>query len=226
LHGEADYRRTIGDRAAVTPRDLAMLYNVSGRALGIDVAEIWEQTFQSTPLRMLLNELPQVEGASTLWKQEIDAKLRDFQSRLGWLIDPLLVPVALEAVIKQPPPSRQNNLHDLDNVLRTYLILRVVHILRPVSHCAFTLDEKALRREAPELFSNPRSGWHNGISRPPASTKAGVTRYEAWRLLPANEGSQGFVSVAVVADVTGHGDTFRQIDDEIESWRESLDGRF
>lgn len=245
LRGEAEFRRTFGDRAfetmlrfarqqaqehmlgraAVAPLDLAKMYNVSGRALGIDFAEIWEQTFASTPLRILLSELPQVKGASMLWKEEIDAKLRDFQSRLGWLIDPLLVPVALEAVIKPPPPSRQNNLHDLDNVLRTYLIPRVIDILEPVSDYAFTLDEEALRRDAPELFSNPRSSWHNGISRPPASTKAGVTRYEAWRLPPANEGSQGFVSVAVVADMTGHGNTFRQIDDEIEDWQESLDGR-
>jgi hypothetical protein len=46
------------------------------------------------------------------------------------------VPVALEAMIK-PPPSRQNGLHDLDNVLRTYLIPRVVDILKPVSHYAY-----------------------------------------------------------------------------------------
>jgi hypothetical protein len=245
LRDEAEFRRSLGNRAfetmlrfvrqqaqeqmlgraAVTPLDLAKMYNVSGRALGIDFAEIWEQTFASTPLRILLSELPQVKGASTLWREEIDAKLRDFQSRLGWLIDPLLVPVALEAVIKPPPPSRQNNLHDLDNVLRTYLIPRVTDILKPASDYAFTLDEEALRRDAPYLFSNPPSGWHNGISKPPASTKIGVTRYEAWRLPPANEGSQGFVSVAIVADMTGHGDTVRQIDDAIEDWRESLDGR-
>jgi hypothetical protein len=51
-----------------------------------------------------------------------------------------------------------------------------------------------------------------------------VTRYEAWRLPPAKEGSQGFVSVAIVTDMSGHGDIFRQIDDEIEEWRRSVDG--
>jgi hypothetical protein len=55
---------------------------------------------------MRLSELLQVKGASSVWEQEIKAKLRDFQARLGWLIDPLLVPVALEVVIKPPPPSR------------------------------------------------------------------------------------------------------------------------
>lgn len=184
------------------------------------MAGMWEQTFASTPLRILLSELPQVDGASTLWKQEIDAKLRAFQARLGWLIDPLLVPVALEVVIKPPPPSRQNGLHDLDNVLRSYLILRVVDILKPVSHFAFTLHEEATRQSPDELRIAGRSF---RLPAPPVSTKSGVTRYEAWRLPPAKEGSQGFVSVAIVTDTSGHGDILRQIDDDLEEWREALD---
>jgi hypothetical protein len=56
------------------------MYNVSGRALGIDLAAMWEHAFASTPLRIRLTELPQVKGASTLWKEEIEAKLRAFQT--------------------------------------------------------------------------------------------------------------------------------------------------
>lgn len=96
-------------RAAVTPVYLANMYNVSGRHLGFDLAAMWEQMFTSTPLRIQLSELPQVTGASALWKQEIETKLRAFQARFGWLVDPLLIPVALEVVIKPPPASRQNN---------------------------------------------------------------------------------------------------------------------
>jgi hypothetical protein len=39
----------------------------------------------------------------------------------------------------------------------------------------------------------------------------------------AREGADGFVSVAIVTDMTGHGDVLSQIDDSIEAWRESLD---
>jgi hypothetical protein len=74
-----------------------------------------------------------------------------FQAHLGWLINPLLVPVALEVVIKPPPPTRQNGLHDLDNVLRTYLIPRVIEVLKPVSDYAFTIDEEAMKRDAPDM---------------------------------------------------------------------------
>jgi hypothetical protein len=34
----------------VTPSDLAMMYNVSGRGFGLDFAGTWEQIFASTPL--------------------------------------------------------------------------------------------------------------------------------------------------------------------------------
>ena len=243
LRDEANFRRRFGDqtfkswlrhsrqlaqehllgRAAVTPSDLSKMYNVSGRGFGLDLAAAWEQMFASTPLRITLSELPQVTGASAVWKEEIDQKLREFQTRFGWLIDPLLVPVALEVVIKPPPPRRQNGLHDLDNVLRSYLIPRVVEILKPVSHFAFTLDVEAMRRDAPELFKG-RGDRSTCSAKPPASTRAGVTRYEAWRLPPAAEGENGFVSMAIVTDLTGHDDIFGKIDDEIEYWREGLEG--
>jgi hypothetical protein len=238
---EAQYRDRLGDatfeamlwisrrqaqeyllgRAALTPSYLAGMYDVSGRALGFDIAAAWETIFASTPLRIQLTELPQVRGSSTVWREEIDDKLRAFQTEFGWLVDPLLIPVALEVVIKPPPPSRQNGLHDLDNVLRTYLIPRVVDILKPISHVAFTPDLRAARRDPPEVPA--RGALDLSVPRPPASTKAGVTRYEAWRLPPAKAGTNGFVSVAIVADVSGYGDVLGQIDDDIEDWRESLE---
>jgi hypothetical protein len=77
---------------------------------------------------------------------------------------------------------------------------------------------------APALLANPRySRWKANRSMPPASSRAGITRYEVWRLPPAEEGGVGLVSLAVVADMTGLVDTFRQIDDGIERWRESLE---
>jgi hypothetical protein len=92
---------------AVTPLDIAMMFNVSGRGLGIDAAGLWEKIFAQSPLHIRLSELPQTDDASKLWTKEIDAKLRAFQADLGWLINPLLVPVALEVMIKPPPPSRE-----------------------------------------------------------------------------------------------------------------------
>jgi hypothetical protein len=103
--------------------------------------------------------------------------------------------------------------------LRGYLIPRVVAILNPVSDYAFTLGEENLKRDVPRLAER----LNLRVPRPPASTKSGVSRYEAWRLPPANEGSTGFVGVAIVVDLSGHGDIFGQIAEEIDHWRASLE---
>jgi hypothetical protein len=241
LHDEAAFRSRLGDRAfdtwlrfsrqraqerllgraGITPIYLANMYNLPGRHLGFNFSTMWEQMFASSPLRIQLSELPQITGASLRWRQEIETKLRDFQARFGWLVDPLLIPVALEVIIKPPPVTRQNGLHDLDNVLRKHLIPRVVDVLRPISHYAFTTDDETIRQLPKDLCIAGRT-----IRRPtppPASTKSGISRYEVWRLPPADEGDQGFVSVAVIADRPGHRDAFAQIESQIEQWRKSLE---
>ena len=204
-------------RAKVSVLDLAYMYGVPKETLPREFAARWEQLFCSTPLRIILSELPQVDGASRRYKEEVESRLREFQTKLGWLIDPLLVPVALEVMIRPPPMTRRRGLHDLDNVLRDYLIPRVVEILKPPSDTFWAFrNDKPLRRD-PEFY-------HGGSVRrsmPPASTRLGVTRYEAWRLPPAGDDFTGFVSVAVVADTTGEGDVFWQIDREIERWEEA-----
>jgi len=209
--------------AALRPRDVAAFYDRSFEELGVNLRTIFERLFFSTPLRIELSELPQVPGSSDMWRAEIDTKLKAFLNKFHRLIDPLLIPVALEVVIKPPPDNRRRGLHDLDNVLRDYLIPKVVDILKPPSDLAFTFDLEAMKRAA------ANSGGRFRLSAlpklPPASTKFGVTGYEAWRLPPARKGEKGFVGVAVVADSSGCEDVLGQIDDEIEGWSDSLERR-
>jgi len=183
-----------------------MLYNVSGVRAGNDPAKMWQQIFKSSPLRLTLSEPPQETGGSAQWKQEIEDKLDTFKKRWGHVIDPLLVPVALEVVMQPPPLSRQRGVSDLDNILREYIIPRVVSVLNPISHHVFAIGS------AP---TKPRM--------PPPSTRSGVTRFEAFRLPPAREGSSGFVSAAIVADWTGLDSVLGRVDSEIEVGRESLE---
>lgn len=191
-------------RGGLTPADLAMMFNLPGRGSSFDSSQIWDEGFASSLFRIRLTELPQSDGQSTTWKNEIDAKLEEFRARCGRLVDPLLVPVACEVVVRPPPPSRQNNVHDLDNVLRTYLLPRVLQTLRPPSHYAFTLGD--LTDETP-----------------PRSTRIGVPRYEAWRLPPAAEGSNGFVSLAIVTDMTGYDCGISRVEGYIDKWLNSLE---
>jgi hypothetical protein len=193
-------------QSRLRPIDLARLYDVRG--FGVDASAIWQEAFAASPLWITLSELPQVEGSSSIWKNEIEQKLRAFKSKFEWIIDPLVMPVALAVLIKPPPLSRQNGLHDLDNVLRKYLIPRVLEVLKPISNLGFALDTIG--------GSRARS------SVPPASTRIGVTRYEVWRLPPAEEGARGFVSIAVVGDLTGFGDLLQKVENDVEQWSESL----
>jgi hypothetical protein len=189
-------------RSGMTPTELAMLYNLQGRRSGFDSSRIWDDAYASSLLRIRVSEPPQTAGQSDLWKQEINARINDFRTRFSRLIDPLLVPVALEVAVRPPPPSRQNNVHDLDNILRTYMLPRVLDILKPPSDYAFAIGAK---------------------DTPPISTRIGVTRYEAWRLPPAPEGSKGFVSLAIVSDMLGFDGTMSAVEDLTDKWVNSLD---
>jgi hypothetical protein len=191
-------------RGGLTVSDLAMMFNLPGRASGFDSSRIWDEAFASSLLRIRLTELPQSGDQSTTWKNQINTKLEEFIKNFGRIVDPLLVPIALEVVIRPPPPSRQKNVHDLDNVLRTYLLPQVLRTLKPPSYYAFTtadLAEETL----------------------PQSSRIGVSRYEAWRLPPASEGSNGFVSLAIVTESPGYQSGIDRINDTIDRWVASLD---
>ena len=209
-------------RSPLRPEDIARFYEGSRGGSDRAIAKLWEDVFASSPLRIHLSEAPQAEGSSARWMEEIDAKICAFRKRFGWLIDPLLIPVAVEVVVKPPPPTRQRGLHDLDNVLRRYLIPSIVTILKPISSYRFAFDDQAIRHAAPHWFAHPSFVPHKSRT-PPASTRPGVNRFEAWRLPPAREGDPGFVSAAVVTGWTGYGGVFSQIDKGIDKWRDMID---
>jgi len=209
-------------RHRLTVRDLHRLFQQREPGpKNIDIADLWERVFAMSPLRIKLSELPQEKDSSKIWKTEIERKLKQFQAKHDWLFSPMLTPVALEVVIRPPAPSRIKALHDLDNVLRTYLMPKILEILQPISDHAFTVDFDALARRlnAPDVPAS-FAEWVRARNTPPASTRIGVIRYDAWRLPPAADGEKGFVSVALVPDMTGHNGVTQRLDRDLEDWEE------
>ena len=143
-----------------------------------DLRSSLEKMFCETPFRILLEELPQENGSSGRYKATLEKEIQAFQARFRRLLEPLLIPVALEVVIKPPPPSRTRALHDLDNVLRDYLIPRVVDTLKPPSDIAWTVDIEQLKSSGSKYAKH----WEEKTRSMPASTRIGLTRFEAWRL--------------------------------------------
>ena len=58
---------------------------------------------------------------------------------------------------------------------------------------------------------------------PPWLARHGVSRYEVWRLRPAAQDADAFMSLAVIADTSGTGDALGQVDELIGEWRTGLE---
>jgi hypothetical protein len=168
------------------------------------LAKGWESNFHLSPLRVRLDQLPLKPGTSDDYRRAIDVGVEQLRERFGWIMDPLLLPVSLEVVVK-PPRSAGRPAHDLDNVLRDYLLPKFVEALKAPSDIRWTFDSEAVRDD---LL--------------PKSTRIGITRYEAWRLqLWPSDRSRGYVSVSLVADPYGPSSLFDRIDRTIDKWGEA-----
>ena len=110
------------------------------------------------------------------------------------------------------PATPADMVHDLDNIVRDYLLPQIVPSFGTISDVRWTIDFQKLQMADSRLIKS----W-DAEPVPPKGTRAGVTRYEVWRLA-AVEGTSGFVSVALVGDMDGEGDVFRQVDERIEKW--------
>jgi hypothetical protein len=211
-------QRAVLTRAGISADQLCWLFGRPKNEYLRPLMDLWNEVMRQAPVRIHLGELPSVPGTSDAFKQRIDAELTTFQQKWNWLISPLVVPVGLEVVVRPSPGTPKAVLHDLDNIVRDYLMPRVVPKFGTVTDHRWLIDFDDLKRRDPKL----RASWGPNPT-PPKGTRDGVTRYDAWRLPPAKPGETGFVSVALVADTEFAGDFFHRIDDQIERWAETLD---
>ncbi|MBB4103068.1 hypothetical protein [Allorhizobium borbori] len=242
VHDEKAQRKSLGDKMYEAYRD--MVRWSAQRALlrrsGVDIPVLgwmyglprgiptgfdntmWAGLVGDSKLRLQVGELPITSGGSTVFKQSVSAEIATFKNRWDWIINPLVVAVALEVVVRPNPKTPPTVLHDLDNIVRDYLIPGIVPAFGTVSDQRWTIDFAALRERDPKLAN----AWGPNPT-PPVGTKNGVTRYEVWRLPPV-AGEPGFVSVALVSDIDAEGDLMQQMDDHISKWQDSLsdDGRY
>lgn len=211
-------QRALLGRSGVDIPVLGWMYGLPrGIVTGFDKT-VWADLVGDSKLRLQLGELPITTGGSSAFKQKVLYEIAVFKKCWDWIINPLVVAVALEIVVRPNPKTPLAILHDLDNIVRDYLIPGIVPAFGTVSDHRWTIDFAELRAHDPKLAD----AWGPNPT-PPAGTRNGVTRYEVWRL-PAVEGKPGFVSVALVADIDGKGDLMSQMDELIDEWRDNLSG--
>jgi hypothetical protein len=209
-------QRALLARSGVDIPVLGWMYGLPrGIPTGFDKT-MWAELVGESKLRLQVGELPFATGGSSAFKQKVSDEIDAFTKRWDWIISPLVVAVALEVVVRPNPKTPPAVLHDLDNIVRDYLIPGIVPAFGTVSDQRWTIDFAELRARDPKLAD----GWGPNPT-PPAGTKNGVTRYEVWRL-PAVEREPGFVSVALVADIDAKGDLMDQMDEHISKWRDNL----
>ncbi len=209
-------QRALLGRSGVNISVLGWMYGLPrGVPVGFDKA-MWAGLVGNSKLRLQVGELPIATGEKSAFKQRVSDEIAAFKKRWDWVISPLVIAVALEVVVRPNPKTPPAVLHDLDNIVRDYLIPSIVPAFGTVSDQRWTIDFAALRKSDPKLAD----AWGPNPT-PPAGTRNGVTRYEVWRL-PAVEGEPGFVSVALVADIDAKGDLMQQMDEQIREWRDNL----
>lgn len=209
-------QRALLGRSGVNISVLGWMYGLPrGIPTGFDKT-MWAGLVGDSKLRLQVGELPIAAGGSSAFKQKVSDEIAAFKQRWDWVISPLVVAVALEVVVRPNPKTPPAVLHDLDNIVRDYLIPGIVPAFGTVSDQRWTIDFAELRARDPKLAA----AWGPNPT-PPAGTRNGVTRYEVWRL-PAVEDEPGFVSVALVADIDAKGDLMDQMDRHITEWRDNL----
>ncbi len=221
---EKAQRAVLGDSHLRT-RDLAQLFRAIDQTLPFtkevldDFAERSESDLLKQPFRMTVGEPPRDVGSSVLFRSQLSEVVALFRERFESLLTPLLIPVALEVVVKPPRSFTRHTIQDLDNLLRRYLIPVIVETFQPPSHFLWALERHTLHNlgiRQPLLHSRTRS-------RLPKSAAVGLIRLEAWRIpRGANDDTPGFVSLALVADDFGYRDSVSSVDRVVDAWTDSL----
>jgi hypothetical protein len=210
-------QRALLSRSTVNVSVLHWMCGQSEVASGIFAPDAWVELIRSHGVRLEVGELPIAKGTGDAFRARIASAIADFQTKWNWLLDPLEIAVALEVVVRPSPGTPRGVLHDLDNIVRDYLLPQVVPAFDTVSDQRWTIDFEDLRQTAPELAA----AW-GANPLPPKGTRSGVTRYEVWRLPPSSESGPGFVSAALVADMDARGGLMEQMDDLVEEWSTML----
>lgn len=211
-------QRALLGRSGVNIPVLSWMYGLpKGMPTGFPADE-WARLVGGSKLRLQVGELPIAKGGSDVFKQSVKDEISLFKRRWDWVIDPLVIAVALEVVVRPNPATPPAVLHDLDNIVRDYLLPGIIPSFGTVSDHRWTIDFEELCRTDPDLSAR----WVSNPT-PPPGTKRGVTRYEVWRLPPV-AGEPGFVSVALVADMDANGGTIDQIDRYNRDWADQMGG--
>src|SRR5262245_57947712 len=93
-------QRSFRRDTALTTKQLSWLYGLPNPTFMASLGNVWEEVVRTTPLRIQIGELPTRPGSSDAFIEHVDEQVEAFKKKWDWLICPLVVPVALEVMVR------------------------------------------------------------------------------------------------------------------------------
>jgi hypothetical protein len=197
-------------------RELAQLYapdadNPNPHPLLGELRQRRESWITQSPFRISLPALPSV-GESKEFRKAVRDQMKSFRDMLAHLMQPLMMQVGLQVIVRPRHGANKGELFDLDNLVRTYLIPQLLDQFSPPSDFLHTVD---LNNEAGDLpyladMRQRRDALPKGV-------RIGVVRYEVFRLPPATAKSpDGYVAANLVDCTYGGQSIFGKIDNMVK----------
>lgn len=117
-------QRALLGRSGVNISVLGWMYGLPrGIPTGVDKG-VWVSLIGESKLRLQVGELPISSGGSSAFRQDVADEIAAFKARWDWIINPLVIAVALEVIVRPNPKTPPSVLHGLtatvvlDNVHR------------------------------------------------------------------------------------------------------------
>lgn len=123
--------------------------NSAGLIIG---KEAWAQMTTESRLRLQVGSLPLASGGSAAFKECVKVEIAAFKKRWDWVISPLVLPVGLEVIVRLDGKTPPGVLHDLDNIVRDYLIPGIVPAFGTVTEYRWTIDSELLQSDPKDLL--------------------------------------------------------------------------
>lgn len=218
-------------RGSLSIGDIHTLYSATGKISKIedivfpelktyrcDLSSHLAKWIINSPARTQLSRVPDAEYETQQFKQAVGRSLREYRKKHK-ILDPLRIPVTLQAIYK-PPPVSQGLSTDLDNIMS--VIISLFHEeFRPPPTSVSNMD---LNNISDEGLLERIKPWIRAL---PKSVKYSVSGYEIFRVpRHPKDHDDGFICIGISAKVPCVESLWRKIDKIISRWRRSCERSF
>jgi len=214
------------NRFRLSVRDVYLLYHASGQIpksegmvfpevnkLARNLSSQLAKWIINSPINIKLPRVPIRNGEKQKFKSEVKESLKSYREKYKKILEPLYIPVALEAIYK-PPPVSQGFSKDLDNIMM--LILPIFHDeFKPPLTFISKMDLKEIPDERIVERMRPL------IEALRKSVKYSVSRYEILEI-PRHQSDQddGFIIIGI-SGVLRTESLWKRINEVIDKWQKN-----